>query len=453
MRRPLRDYPVLAIVLVATVVANSTSKAADPSAVKRNAGATENIEATVKRLLSDLDANSRKTRAEAERSLLELGPKVLELLPAPAQLTTPATREAVRRIRVELELKKATVSVKESRATLVGTQTVEAALQQLSKQTGNSIDADRLPAALREQKIALKFKDVSFWHGLDELSRTSGIRVDGIYSSQLRMGPAGQGKLGADESAAAIEKMSTAAGPFRIAVRSAQLRPKLGENNPRRLRFELSILGEPRLRPLFLTFAAADFAAITKSGKVLAPSNPSAKIEQPFGVQGALVQIDFDIPDALTVDAATLRGKFSALTAAAPEKFEFTDVFAAKGISRRRGGVTVTVDHVEKSNGGEVASITIIVAYDTGGPAFESHRSWYFQNNAWMETGDRKRIEMSEPPRTDRQSDGALTVEYRFSGLSADAAGARFVYIAPTLLIDVPVAFELPELKITPRDP
>ncbi|MGE3315250.1 MAG: hypothetical protein AB7O26_09050, partial [Planctomycetaceae bacterium] len=155
-------------------------------------------------------------------------------------------------------------------------------------------------------------------------------------------------------------------------------------------------------------------------------------------------QVDYDVPDGIQPESASLSGKFEALTAAGPERFEFAGLAESKGVSRRKGGVTVAVEglDIKQSQGDVQAAIAIVVAYETGGPAFESHRSWIFQNEAWIETADRKRVEMSEQPRTTRQSDGAIAIGYQFAGLPTDLANCRFIYVAPTLLIDVPVEFK-----------
>ena len=227
-------------------------------------------------------------------------------------------------------------------------------------------------------------------------------------------------------------------------------RPPVSASIPRRLRFELSVFGEPRLRPLFLKFANADFQAKITPRNALKLTSPTGQIELPFGDRGALAQIDFDVPEGSEPSSTTLNGKFVARTAAGPERFEFANLPDAKGVSRRRGGVTVTVESVDihRMQTNSNASITIIVAYDTGGPAFESHRSWFFQNEAWIETSDKQRVEMNEPPRTSRQSDGAITVDYEFHDLPLDTAKCRFNYVAPTLLIDVPVGFEFKDVPV-----
>src|SRR4029077_17059752 len=78
------------------------------------------LEQEVRQLLSDLASDTRSRRVAAEKRLIELGPGVLALLPAPELLPSVSVREAVRRIRFELERAGARESVLPSRVTVQG---------------------------------------------------------------------------------------------------------------------------------------------------------------------------------------------------------------------------------------------------------------------------------------------------------------------------------------------
>src|SRR5262245_30969960 len=101
----------------------------------------------VRKLLRDLDADERAVRVNAERELLDLGPEILPLLPAPELLKSAGVRGAVAQIRITLERRKARESVLPSRVTLEGKLPLKQVLQGISQQTGNSLDANTLSAA------------------------------------------------------------------------------------------------------------------------------------------------------------------------------------------------------------------------------------------------------------------------------------------------------------------
>ncbi len=428
----------------------------------------EELRGRVADLLRQLDDNSRANRTQAELKLLELGPAVLPLLPAPDLLPSAAVRETVRRVRGTLEQRKASESVRASHLTMRGSSSIESFAEELFQQTGNRVGVQSLPMEIRQKKILTDFDKATFWSVMSTIVVREQLTIDegptGTLLLRLADGTSTNATAQTLRGETTRSELATqAVDAFRIAVRSAGLRQSLAENSPRILRFQLGLMLEPRLRPLFLKYATADFTVEipgkageeAKNPMRLSPTSPKAKYELPVG-EGAgrwNVQLDFDIPAGLAPTQAELRGKLSVLTAASPERFTFDHFPNIKQISRRRGGVTVRVEDVVIRKSDEKhssANVQIVVNYDTGGPAFESHRTWMFQNQAWMETPGKQRIDFAGTPLIRRQDDGSLAIGYNFDDLpfGQPNAGLRFVYEAPTLLIDVPVTFQFTNLPI-----
>src|SRR5262249_43432274 len=92
------------------------------------------LEREVRQLLDDLGAATRAQRLAAEKRLFELGPKVLPLLPPSDLLPTISVRQAVHRIRVELERIAARESVLPSRVTLKGELSLADTLAEMTRQ-------------------------------------------------------------------------------------------------------------------------------------------------------------------------------------------------------------------------------------------------------------------------------------------------------------------------------
>ena len=55
-------------------------------------------------------------------------------------------------------------------------------------------------------------------------------------------------------------------------------------------------------------------------------------------------------------------------------------------------------------------TVQIAVSYETGGPAFESHRTWIYHNRVYLETKTGTRIERSKSFTTELQADGGVAV-------------------------------------------
>ena len=153
-------------------------------------------------------------------------------------------------------------------------------------------------------------------------------------------------------------------------------------------------------------------------------------------------------------------------TAAAEEPIDFPPGADSRGVSRRRGGVTVKIEQWQTDADSQDRSLTVraTVAYDSGGPAFESHRSWMLYNVAGLvrpvaatnpdaNVVNASEAELLKP--TDSQSElqpnGSIGVTYRFVNLPRGAGEYSFRYVAPTLILDVPVEFEWRNVALPAR--
>lgn len=424
-------------------------------------------ESAVRRWVARLDADRKADRERAKDELLKLGPPALKWLPEPESLGSRATIEAVKKIRAILERQKAEESVSAARLTGTDSQSVGEILQRLTKETGNVVTIDDLSKELLSKSVELPERP-TFWNVIEAASRQQELSWAFVGSpARLRLFPMTAATK--DESPRAV-LAATQSKAFRIALRSIRERTIVGENSGPLLRLELEVMSEPRLRPLFLKCSVADVSVSgTRNGKKdeqhWQPFSPDAKLELTFG-QGhrqLSLPLDFRKPEG-NWSSLSVTGKLSVETAAGEESLEFPAGAESRGVSRRHGGVTVKVLRWEtisptKDHGLEV---TALVTYDTGGPAFESHRSWMLFNvaglvragmlptekgNVGTTTND---VGLLKPTHTesDVQPDGSIAVTYRFEKLPLPDSEYRFRYVAPTLILDVPLEFELRDVPL-----
>lgn len=387
-------------------------------------------------LLQALESPQRAERAGAEQSLLDAGPAILELLPPMELVESAATREALRRIRVELELEAAQLSVQPSRVTLSGAMAFRQAAVGLSSQTGNPVSVERLPIEAQDKMLELRLEGINFWRAVGALAEAGGVdwMIDG-EDGGVEFVPAEDAPRRVSFSA------STA---YAVIAESVRVR---GDT----VRIQFQIAAEPRLRPLFVQIADADFVAV-REGESLPLFSPQARTELPMTSRApARFAVHFRRPESLQAgDPLVVRGKVGVHTAAAPTDVRFEDLTARGRIARRRGGVTVTLERVRwlPSPEGQGARIAMSVAYDAGGPEFESHRTWIYHNEVYLEDPEGGRYPVNDGFDTTAQANGGAALEYRFKALPAHAPSEwQFVYVAPTLLVDVPVEFEFPMLR------
>lgn len=431
-----------------------------PSATPReDAASSPALEKTVNELLRELDAPLRSRREAAMQKLRALGPEVLPVIPPPELLPSAAVQEAMGKIRVELERQLAEKSILPSRVTLSGQRSHAAWLVELHRQTGNRLGTERIPAAVLQQPLRVELSAVPYWDAVETLLRSAKARVsDERERRQLALEPNGPRAAGA----------ATSSGAFRISSDGGTLRKAFVKSEGRLLRVSLDVFAEPRLRPLFLHYAGSEIIAATATGEELPPLSPEAKFEIALGEGGshAALHLDFLTHSAQPSGPIDLRGRFWMTTAAAQEPIRFKNLQElqarpGRGVARRRGGVTVTVKRVEwsalppvvepgKSSAGAELRVEVQVHYDVGGPAFESHRTWILHNAVFLETAGGEKIPLNGGSTTRQQADGAIVLEYRFLNVPRALAEYAFVYITPTLILDVPVDFRLNSVPVRP---
>ncbi len=409
----------------------------------------EDLSTEVRWLLKELDADQRVRRQQAERKLLDLGQAILPLLPPPELLPNQSVRATVARIRVTLEQRKARESAQASRITTPKGVALEEWLRQLEIQTTNHIDSSAVPMSTLKSTVADSFQQSPFWEALEEVLPARQLRIQfAPDSSVLKIVP--ETTAGAD----AAWKVAVD-GPFRVAVDSVKTRKVSGNTQQQRLRTDLSVAPEPRLRALFLKLAAKDFQAFGPAGRVFAPADPAAQFDLPLGEGGRFVRWNLDFTTSSDLAESDLfplkiQGQAMMQIAAASEHIRFTDLVEGAGTARRRGGVTVAVQKIQakpQADGTQTVSIKVLVAYDTGGPAFESHRTWIFHNEVYLDGQQGDSIPPNGGFETDLQTNGTVGVTYHFQGLKGPLTDYNFVYVAPTLIIDVPVKIQLEGIR------
>jgi len=415
-------------------VGNGISRGEDKSALRMK----------VAELIQKLDAATLAERSQAEHALVELGPVILPLLPAPELIETPSARETIKRLRPVMERRAARESSAPSHVSLSGELSLGDIAKEIRRQTGNTVIVSD-HAGITESKLSVDWTRTLFWEVLDDCCKRADIQWQFVPGTDII-------QLVPQSEKVSPEIAVNRTGPFRLAITNVEIRPVVGEEPQRIVRVSGHLSIEPRLRPLFLTMAAAQVRATSDQEVALPPWSPEAKYEFPVadGGRDAPVRWDFRLPPEFIIKTISIQGKLGCQVAAATERVVFDQTSQTRGTVRRRGGVSVRLRHlniepVESDLLNE--EIGIVVSYDHGGPAFESHRSWIFHNAVYLETKDGKRTSYTDFETT-QQADGAIAVDYRWQTVAAPATQYLFVYEAPTLIIDVPIEIDLSGIPI-----
>jgi hypothetical protein len=399
------------------------------------------LEATVRSLLRALDAPELARREEAEKKLIEIGVDILPLLPEGTDRQTAEFRQRLERIRNRVTRARDEAFVEGTTVTLRGTYRLSKALEEIEKQTGNSfVDyREQFGEELGDPDLELNFQQTPFWKGVDELLDRAGMNVYGFADQQAVAIVAGQPNDVARTGRAAYR------GAFRIEPTKLFAERDLRQPNRHTLDLTLEVAWEPRLKPIALLQPLKELDAVDDLGQPVKPQVEEAQLETPThpGTIASEVLLPLVPPRDSAKAIARLSGKMVALLPGGVETFRFGDLEQARRVEQRHGGAVVTLEQTRRNNA--VWEVRVAVRFDEPGPALESHRSWIFNNVVYLESAEGQRHE-PDAYETTRQSETEVGIAYLFDvpGL----AGQTFVYETPTVLLEVPIEYELKNLPL-----
>ncbi len=405
--------------------------------------ADQETELQVRRLARQLDDDLLAEREAAEQALIELGPAILELLPAPTRNASAEVKIRMARIRKTLEASAAAAAAQASRITLQGELHLSEALAALERQSGNRIVDFR--ARQRQQQtdpnVTADFQNTPFWQALDDLFDQARLTVYNFSGEQGAVAFVARSETESDRSSRAAY-----AGLFRLEGTSIHAMRDLRDPTNQSLRLNVQVTWEPRVSPIVLQVPLADIQVTDESGNALGVDARMSSLEVP--VENAIPEVEITIPLALpdrSVQAiASLRGTLSALVPGQIGSFEFDDLENAKQVEQSRADVTVILDQVRENVA--VHEVRVRARFENAENALESHRGWVYDNEACLMTSDGERIDHIGM-QTFRQTQNEVGVAYLFDG-EQDLEGCRFVYKTPAKLVSMPVEYELKEIPL-----
>jgi hypothetical protein len=200
------------------------------------------------------------------------------------------------------------------------------------------------------------------------------------------------------------------------------------------------VRAEPRLRPLYLMTADRD-CTLTDGKARFAPLSPDARREIPCQRwEGCEVDTAFQVPANLDRSKLQFSADARLKVAALPLKLRFDDLQLPAPTPQRRGTVTGVIRNVHEDLPSKSLAFDIAVAYERGGPEFESHRMWIYQNAGWLEQKGTNKIGPPEGVELKEIAAAGATLRYGFENVPAALKELVFVYEASSLVIDVPIS-------------
>ncbi len=397
----------------------------------------------VGRAVRRLDAPRLAERDAAERALVEMGPRALDLLPTPDERTGAEVRQRLARIRQKLATAAAESVTRPTRITLhAEAMPLGEIFSAIESQTGNKI-VDRRSAggpAAEALRLPVDFADTPFWPALDEILDRAKLDVYAYGEERaVYVAPRPLGRR--PRSAGACYR-----GPFRIEATSVRAQRDLRRPDQCSLVVAVEVAWEPRFHPISLRHSMSAVRAVDDHGDPIEVETPGANLEIPVAGEATATQvrIPLKLPPRSVSAVARLSGKLDALMQGKVETFTFDDLSHAEKVERRSAGVTVRLEKVRKNH--DVWEIRVRVRFDNAQDALASHRNWVFQNEALLIDPAGKEIPYHAFDST-YQSEDEVGVAY-FFGIGKELTGYKFVYKTAASVLSRTFEFELEDIKL-----
>ncbi len=410
-----------------------------------DAVATEEMKSQVRQLSRQLDATELSQREAAEQKLIELGPAVLELLPPVTPRTSAEVKERLARVRDKLQRQEAEAVVQPRRVSLDVTDApLSEVLQSISQQTGNKLVSyrEQLGQEAADPKLTLKLESVPFWEALD---RTLDVAEASVYAYADDVTDALAIAGRPDGELSRLDRTLSYSGPFCIEATRMESQVDLRSPRNRSLQLELDLAWEPRLKPIHIELPLSKVEAVDETGTPLEISDGEASLDATVipGTSSTQFTLALDLPRRSVQRIERLKGQFQALLPGRVETFRFDD-FKKANQDRRQGAVLVTLQSVRRNN--DVWEFRVLVKFDEAAGSLQSHFAWAQNNPAFLVGKDGQEL-LPDGTETTRQTEDEIGMSYLF-GLDGKLSDYEFVYKTPTVIVPLPVDFELKNLEL-----
>ena len=349
------------------------------SAAADSAG--DDVAATVRRLVAQLDGSELAARQRAEAQLIKLGPAALAFLPAVTDRTPAETAERLARVRQSLELARAARAAEASLVTIQGELPVGELLKELARQSGNAISDRRA----RRPRPSRSWRSIFTTSHSGKPSTKCSIARN--WTSTVTPGVPGWPSCRGPGRVPRAEAASYA-GAIRIEPVRFEEVADLRKPAGRSLKLLIEVDWEPRLRPILVS-QSLDAVRATAGGQAAGGRRP--RRDQRAGRRRAVGDFAGDSAgrSAAVRWPRSVRSRASSkmLLPADVEVFRFGSLSAKTTAQHKpqqhKGAVTVTLEDLRKSGDGWDAEVS--ARFDDPNLAIDSYLiGWLLDNKVTL---------------------------------------------------------------------
>jgi len=387
--------------------------------------------------VDELDSPTLRVRKEAERSLIEAGPKALDHLPKNRVGISLEVAERLERVKKALVASrtKDEIETKSIQIRLDKVSNLGEALEAISRGSGVEFE--------HNADVAIPVNPVvtplSFWHAVDLVLDQAKLDVNfyGGDSETLRLDPRAAERPSRVDSAAYV-------GVYRIEATSVASRRNLRQADLSGLNIGIEISWAPSLTPIGLTIPVAQLSGKLDDGAVLKPQDSGETIDVATNSEIAFTELylPMKLPAGQPSRIESLSGELKALLPGEKKMFEIS--LAEPNGKKKIDAMTVQLEEVRRN--GPLHEVRVAVELDQAGRSLESHRYWIFENQVFIRRKDGSKAQHLGFE-VYRQTESGVGIGYLFD-LGDAANDSTLVYQSPTSVIPNEVPFVIQDIPL-----
>jgi hypothetical protein len=431
-----------------TVAASLVFVALVGTLARGQAQVSDALKDRVAQLVERLDAPKAEARDAAEKALVELGPKILQLLPEVEKVKGAELKQRVDRVRKALIEARDQADIGASRLTIRGEGLrLTEVVRLLQKQSGNEITdlREQLGSEVTNPALDLDIQDKPFFEALDIVCKKAELTPN-FFTGDGTIGlMAGAPDLPNEIGGGPKFKTKVVyAGPFRILFKNiAVSRDFAGESSSAVAQFDIA--WEPRLRPMLMALKSEDIKIADDRGESVEPSVSDESASVVLRPENPVAELNLNMlaPERAAQAIKSLKVRAEVTLPASMKQFRFPNM---KPGTQTQGDITVKLDSTDVEE--QVWRVNVELDYPGQGPAFESYRQGLFNNRIWLQKADGSRFEHNGGQNQTTGDGGKLGFEYLFVDAPGKPSSYTFVYETPSKVITIPLEFEYKDVPL-----
>ena len=406
------------------------------------------IKDRVAQLVERLESPKVEIKTAAEKSLIDLGPRILPLLPATADKAKADLIERLDRVKKTLQEKDEQTNLGASRITLKGQGIrLTEALKALQAQSGNIINDLRESngAEATNPALDLDIADKPFYEALDIVTEKAGVTFT-AYTGDGTLGlMAGAGEP-APGAPAMVKPMVVYSGPFRIQFKQLAIVREF-TTTAGRADAQFEVLWEPRLRPMLLSIKNEELKILDDQGKAVAPQVMAEANETALSAGNCAAEMNLALaaPERGAKVLSSFKVKGNVTVPSGMKAFKFANLNKTNDV-QKQGDISVTLESTEVEE--QIWKFSLVVGYPEGGPAFASYRQGLFNNRLWLQKPDGSRFEHNGGFSNTGSDEGKISFEYMFVDAPGKPADHSLVYETPAKVVPIVLEFEFKDVPL-----